>query len=234
MNIKAYILLMLSSTACAFNTDKPLKIAVVDSGLDITDTRLSEQLCPTGHKDFTGYGLVDSVGHGTFVTGLIEKYAGSGNYCLVIYKYYSPLVEPKTNLENEILAFKEAIKNGVNVINFSSGGPHFDKEEYTVIRNNPNVLFVVAAGNDGQNIDFEENSYYPASYFLKNEFVIGNITLDNQRAPTSNWSSRITEVEVGEDVCSTAPDHKIDCGSGTSYSTAIRTGKIIRSILNAK
>lgn len=250
-------LLFLCSACFAGETLKktvPLKIAVVDSGLDITDSRLKGHLCQSGHKDFTGNGLRDVVNHGTFVTGLIEKYAGNGNYCLLIYKYYSASESGEKNLNNEIASFKEAIKNGAKIINFSAGGLEYSRDEFLIIKNNPSITFVIAAGNEGKNLDVRGNEYYPASYFLPNEIIVKSISVTNKKPDAymwsyidkkslieetdlssfTNWSSKITESEIGEDIYSTLPNGKYGYLSGTSFSTAIRTGKIVRKMLDAK
>ena len=67
-----------------------LRIGIVDSGLNLSDTRLNGHLCSSGTIDFTGEGIADTDGHGTAMVGLIESNnAREGDYCLVIYKYYS-------------------------------------------------------------------------------------------------------------------------------------------------
>jgi hypothetical protein len=226
-----------------------LRIGVVDSGLDISDSRFRNHICATGHKDFSGEGLEDTNGHGTEMVGLIEQYAGDGDYCLVIYKYYSEKNPPKVNMEHEVDALIEAAKDGVKIVNLSSSGPKFIEKEYLAIRNNPKTTFVVAAGNDRLNLDIPGDEIYPGSYFLKNEVVVGNVTNmrketldsikekglqydDEFRVPSSNYSKKIKVVEIGDNV---RVDTVSGSGSvtGTSASCAIHTGKMIKEILNA-
>jgi subtilisin family serine protease len=211
---------------------KTLKVAVVDTGLDLNDPRLKKHLCRIGHADFTGEGIEDTHGHGTNMVGLIEKYAGLGNYCLVIYKYYSKNLPDLVNIKNEIKAFKKAVANKVRVVNFSSSGTAFDEEELGIIKNNPKVTFVVAAGNNGVDIDLIQNASYPAGYFLPNEIVVGSTNQEGKRSTTSNYSRNIIVYEMGENVYTTSLDGYTRI-SGTSESTAIHTGKLIRNILDA-
>ena len=222
-------LLLLTSLAQAAT----LKVAVVDSGLDVTDPRFSKHLCPTGNKDFTGEGLTDINGHGTAMTGLIEKYAKDGDYCLVIYKYYSEAVPTSVNLAREVEALEYAGNNGVEIVNLSSDGPGFNEKEYLAIKTNPDVTFVVAAGNDGLNMDLPGDQTYPACYSLKNEKVIGNVDENGKRVSSSNYGKAVTAVEMGDHVIAPAI-HGYGVITGTSVSTAIYTGKLIRDILNAK
>ena len=208
-----------------------LKIAVVDSGLNFNDLRFNKHLCQTGSKDFTGEGLSDTNGHGTAIVSLIEEYAGDSDYCIVILKYYSVTSPGQVNLMHEIEALTEATLIGANIVNLSGGGPDFNEEEYLVLKNNPNTTFVVAAGNDGLNIDVPGNEYFPASYRLKNQIVVGNVDEKNKKAPSSNYGTTGTAVEIGEDILAA---RIIGYGiiGGTSISTAIHTGKLIKERSN--
>jgi len=164
------------------------------------------------------------------MAGLIENNAGEGNYCLVVYKYYSNKSTGWVNLEHEIYAFKQAAKDKVKIVNLSGNGPFFDDEEYTAIRDNPRTMFVVAAGNEGRNLDLFPT--YPANYGLNNEFVVGSVSPNNEISDFSSYGSKITLFEMGENVNVMTPKG-YDIMSGTSVSTAIFTGKLIRNILSA-
>lgn len=224
--------------ADAINCGKRLKIAVVDSGLDLTDPRFVDHLCETGHVNFVRNETIDDInGHGTFVTGLIQKYAGDANYCLMIYKYYSEHLNGGELMKAEVMAFNQAIKDGADIINLSGGGPSFNEDEYLAIKNHPKTIFIVAAGNNGKNIDDSRYKFYPASYFLKNEIVVGNINANGSRAASSNWSKKIRAKQVGVDVISSVPcyyeEDSIYCNkymTGTSMSAAIETGKFVDKV----
>ena len=143
---------------------KTLRVAIVDTGLSLTDSRFRGHICPTGHKNFVNdESLADVNGHGTFIAGLIKQYAGDGDYCLLIYKYYEDSATPLVNLDREIQSLQEAVDNGADIVNFSGGGPGFNEKEYLIIKNNPKVTFVVAAGNNHHDLDLPWNKYYPAS-----------------------------------------------------------------------
>ena len=212
---------------------KMLHVAVIDTGLDLNDSRLKDKLCKTGHKDFTGEGLVDLNGHGTHIVGLIERYAESANYCLVIYKYFATGSNAKYNAKHEVDAIAEAVKNHVDVVNISSGGPEFIKREYDLIRFHPRTTFVVAAGNKGHDLDRDCN-YYPACYLLDNEKIVGNITETGEMVPSSNYGRMLSATEIGDNVLSTAPNGEMKHITGTSQATAIATGKLIKEMLDAK
>lgn len=229
MKLTVPLLILLSTLAQA----KTLRIGVVDSGLDLNDTRLNRHLCKTGHKDFTGEGLADTDGHGTAMVGLIEQNAKEGDYCLLIYKYYSPTAPMTSNLDHEIEALEYAGNQGIEIVNLSSSGTGFNEKEYLAIKTNPDLTFVVAAGNDGLNLDIPGDQIYPACYGLKNELVVGNVDKNHDRVPSSNYGKVVNMVEMGDHVV-VPTVHSYGLVTGTSASTAIVTGKLIRQLLDAK
>jgi thermitase len=227
-------LLLLSTISLAKDRHEIIKVGIVDTGLDLNDPRFVPYLCDGGHRDFTGHGLDDYESHGTHVAGLIKLYAGEGNYCLLIYKFFHSLeTTGKDALMNEISAFREAIVNGATVINFSGGGGEYNENECDIIRNNPGVTFVVAAGNESKNIETKEGQFFPASCFEKNEHIVGNTDIFGLAVSSSNWANRKIDWEIGQDQVSTLPHGKMGTKSGTSMSAAIKTGKLIRKMLNA-
>ena len=208
--------------------NKQIKVAVIDTGLDLTDPRFTDHLCKTGHYNFVnGESINDVNGHGTFVAGLIEKYAGNTNYCMVIYKYYNSQSSGIINMNREVQALQLAVKNKVRIVNFSGGGPSFSEQESLLIRFNPKTTFVVAAGNEGENLDLPGNTFYPASLFYSNEEIVGSIDSNGEKAHTSNYGHMIKNKEIGEKVVSYLPNDKTGTMSGTSFSTAIFTGKLV-------
>lgn len=227
-----YAILILTLLTSLANADT-LRVAVVDTGLNLNDSRFAGHLCIDNHKDFTGTGIIDSNGHGTMVAGLIEKYAGKGDYCLLIYKYYQSTVPGIVNMKHEVEAFLEAIADGAKIINLSGGGEDFNEDESLLIKLHPEITFVVAAGNSGKNLDLPGNVYYPASYYYNNIVVVESVNEKGEKSSFSNYGKKVEYKELGEDVTSYDINGS-GTGSGTSFACAIHTGKLIRKMLNAK
>lgn len=233
------LLFMAPSMVIAATTHhcRAIRIAVIDSGLDLSDKRFEGHICPNPGKSFVkdpkltdAENLLDKNGHGTLVTSIIQQYAGDTKFCFSFYKYYSDTLPGIVNLHNEIKAIKQAIADGADIINISGGGPEFDEDESLAIKNNPDTLFVVAAGNDNQDLDKPENKFYPASYGFKNEIVVGALTADKKRLPQSNYGKNIVFKELGENVPGYLPDNKVGTMTGTSMATAIYTGKFVADV----
>lgn len=219
------LLLLLSLTAFAESTTK---VAIIDSGLDLTDVRFSEVLCKKGHKDFTGTGLEDNHGHGTHIAGIIKHHTNNKNFCLMILKYIDNDSSRRT-IDREVQAIDHAIKNGATIINISGGGYTFSEDEYLIVQANPKVKFVVAAGNDALNIDKSFQHFYPAflSLTLRNVISVGNGLNQEIHSDTSNYGTTVKAWEYGVDVVSTLPDYAYGLMSGTSQSTALHTARIL-------
>jgi subtilisin family serine protease len=201
-------------------------VAVLDSGLNLQDERFKSLLCKSGHRDFSGYGISDYNGHGTHVTGLIKRYAGERGYCLVIVKYYQNENE-KDSYEK---AFKYSIALNADIVNMSLSGEDYIKAEYNGIKNHPKTKFIVAAGNDGVNIDGLKR--YPASYNLPNMFVVGNLLINGYPNDHSNYGNTVKYWEEGTDVWSDSIDGNIIKKSGSSMATAVKTGKVVKGLVN--
>jgi subtilisin family serine protease len=203
-----------------------LRIAVVDTGLDLNDPRFKQVLCKDGHADFSGEGIKDLYGHGTHVAGLIKEYAGNSDYCMIIIKYF------KNKDESYLLrALLHAAWLRVDLVNISGGGTTYDEIEHRFFQTTQHIKFIVAAGNS--NKDIGKTLFYPASYGYKNITVVGALDADGTKADYSNYGKYVTHWEIGTNITSTCPNNSYCIMSGTSMSCAIVSGKIIKEMQNA-
>lgn len=205
-----------------------VRVVVIDTGLDVNDVRFKDKIC--GYRDLTGEGIEDKHGHGTHIAGLIKQYAKDANYCLYIIKFYSERAENFSNTNRMAEAIRDAASSGAKIVNISGGGGSFSEVEYLAIKTHPKVTFIVAAGNDGHNLDNTNHKYYPASYELKNIISVGALGTNGTKLPISNYGKIITTWEIGENVLSTLPNGENGVFSGTSMATAIHTGKVIHEL----
>lgn len=215
------ILSVLVVAFLSLSAQAQLKIAIIDSGLDLSDTKLTSHICTDGYKDFTSSSVNDTFGHGTKIATLIEQYASKADYCIYILKYWKKDLTNEQHMKNSNAAFKYAFDVlKVDVINFSSNGEKFDETEFNLIKSHHKVKVFVSSGNDGLNLD--TNKSYPASYGLSNIVVVGSVDENGSKSYFSNYGKVVTQWEKGNNV-----SYKGKTIRGTSFSTAIATGKYI-------
>ncbi len=162
--------------------------------------------------------ITDQHGHGTHVTGIIQKH--SPNARLMILKYYQPN-SPQKNLDNTTLAIRYAVKMGAHIINYSGGGQSPDQKEFLALKEAEakGILVIAASGNEGYNNDLQ--GFYPASYKLKNIVSVGSTDGRGQLLSSSNYGERSVDIAAeGENIISNLPG----AGSGLGSRKGIMTG----------
>lgn len=213
--------------------EKTTVVAIIDTGFNYPTVSEGVKLCKYGHRNFTELpdsrkieGLkaevpVDNHGHGTNIAGLIQKYAGNANFCMVILKYYDPKVIDSNNMKNTIKAIQYATAIGANYINYSGGGTDFSPEERNAVKKflDKGGKFVAAAGNERS--DLKKRGYYPAMDDTR-VIRVGSRKPSGEIESYSNYGEPITRWEYGTDAVGFGVTM-----SGTSQAAAIATGKII-------
>jgi subtilisin family serine protease len=208
-------LILTALLSCIAHAD-PIRVAVIDTGLDMTwavkkdDTRLKDHMdqsapvggtvpikvCEDGLYDFvngSGDGKVpaekmkDDHGHGTHIAGLIAKFAAGQDYCIVVMKYYDSKGNDMNNLVNTVKAFETAVKLKVDVINYSGGGIAPSIEERTQVLAALDAGIIVVAAAGNERSDINTHRYYPAAYDPR-IVVVGSVDRQGKDLPTSNTS----------------------------------------------
>ncbi len=232
-------------TSCA-------KVAVVDTGVDTDHPDLVQNLYkskdkPSNGKDDDKNGYVDDTyglnvikgkgsaeddnGHGTHVTGIV---AGRANDAVGVSGIcWSAKVMPvkfmssrgKGSTSDAIAAIQYAVKQGFKIVNCSFGSSSKSSALKDVVdyAQDHKVLLVVAAGNDGENID--KHPEYPAAYGESNILTVAATTDDDQLASFSNFGSTAVDVAApGDNVLSTYLGGGYRNLSGTSMAAPYAAG----------
>lgn len=113
-----------------------------------------------------------------------------------------------------IQAIRYAEDNGAKICNLSLGTDQDDRALYQAMAAS-NMLFVVAAGNDGADTDTSPS--YPASYSLDNIISVANLNYDGTLHSSSNYGAASVDLAApGSYILSTTPGNTYSYMTGTS------------------
>lgn len=232
-------------TSCA-------KVAIVDTGVDTDHPDLVANLYkskdkPNNNKDDDHNGYVDDTyglnvikgkgsaednnGHGTHVSGIVAGRAndavGVSGICwsskLLPVKFMD--AQGKGSTSDAIAAIQYAVKQGFKIVNCSFGSSSKSSALKDVIdyAQDHKVLMVVAAGNNGENID--KKPEYPAAYGNSNILTVAATTDTDTLASFSNFGSKAVDVAApGDTVLSTYLGGGYKNLSGTSMASPYAAG----------
>lgn len=181
---------------------------------------------------------IDQNGHGMHILSLVENtsYSASVGTLKHVSHHIVRMLnsDSKGNLANLIYAVEESIVNGAQIINLSLGFMSASPENGFLTRmfdivKDQNVLTVVAAGNEGINVDVVKE-YMPASFNNSNIVTVASIDCRYNLSDFSNYGYQTVDIAApGEDRSGYDHQGSIVLKSGTSQATAIVSG--VASIL---
>ena len=228
------------------------KVAILDTGIDTDHPDLAPNVYksddkPNNGKDDDKNGYVDDTygwnvikgkgsgeddnGHGSHVSGIVAGRGnndnGSSGICwsakLVAVKFMNS--KGKGSTSDAIDGIDYAVKNGAKIVNCSFGSSSKSSALHDAVdyAQDHNVLLVVAAGNDGENID--KHPIYPASYTDSNILTVAASTSTDTLASFSNFGSTAVDVAApGDSIFSTYLNGGYRYLSGTSMAAPYVSG----------
>jgi subtilisin family serine protease len=157
----------------------------------------------------------DEQGHGTHVAGTIgargnNDTAGGGTTDVAGVAWNVKLM-PLRVLDEEgvgsnadlISAVNYANFNGAQIANMSLGGRWPNQVMFDAMAAAPGVTFVVAAGNDGADLEFADQ--YPCEYDLPNIVCVANTDQNDELARFSNYGALSVDIAApGTNILSTS------------------------------
>lgn len=212
-----------------------INIAIIDSGCDIEHENLKDNIVLV--RNFTDEDkknpdiVIDRVGHGTHVAGIIAA-NGNNNAFIGVAPWANLYILKAIDSSGSgkvswvINAINYAVEKKVDIISMSLGMSKEDPKLEKAIKNavNNNILVVCAAGNEGDgNADVFEYSY-PAAY--PDVISVGAVDKKGVPASFSNANLVVDLVAPGVDIVSAYPNNQFASLSGTSMAAPHVSGSL--------
>ncbi|MDW8343729.1 MAG: S8 family serine peptidase [Verrucomicrobiae bacterium] len=220
-------------------------VGVLDTGIDYTHPDLAANLwtnpcvnCPVngivytndvhGINAITGTGnVLDDHYHGTHVAGTIGAVGNNGigvvgvawRVKLMALKFLDSNGTGSTSDAIECLNY--AVAKGAKVINNSWGGGGYSQALADAIgaARAAGVIFVAAAGNDGENMD--DIPTYPASYTNDNVVAVAATGRNDRQTTFSNYGyNSVALLAPGLEIWSTFPTYTTTAMATNNYPTS--------------
>ena len=203
-------------------------VAVVDTGVNYLLPEIGTRLARDKNGEILGYDYFDldrrpfdvapdsdpfyPEHHGTLVASLLLAEAPVAR--LVPYRL------PRGHMTRMAMLIEHAARRGVRVINLSLASQNRDEwlPFREAARTNPEMLFVVAAGNWGR--DLAQQPAYPAALGLENAIVVTAAKPSGELAAGVNFGPRVDIMAPGEEILALNFDGVRRKVSGSSYATA--------------
>jgi Subtilase family len=206
-----------------------LAVAIVDTGVNYLLPEINRRLARDGSGMLLGYDFWDLDGrpfdvhprrsaffpdhHGTMIASIVLSEAPVAR--LLPYRYPRPDMSRLGDL------VEHAASHGARIVNLSLTS--FRREEWAAFEEaaarHPEILFMVAAGNDDRDIDLRP--VYPAALALDNLITVTAARADGHLAGGVNWGVRTVDLMVeAEAMLALGFDGRRAPVSGSSYATA--------------
>ena len=166
--------------------------------------------------------------HGTHAAGIIAASHYNGGIKGIANDSHVKIMplkvlDSKENgyMSSVIEAINYAKINGAKICNISLGTYSYDSTIDYAIKNNPDMLFVVSAGNGMNFIGYslDERDVYPAKLEYPNVITVSNISFNGERYESANYGSYVDIFAPGTFILSTVPGNSFAYLTGTSMSS---------------
>lgn len=237
----------------AQSTGKGVRVAVIDTGVDVKNPQLTRAVDASRGKNFlppknakgetidrgNDQGTTDTVGHGTRVAGIIAARPAKGTGFVGLAPGATIIPVKQNDAEGDgtaltlATAIQYAVQAGADVINISQDTanaiePDVKLKQAVDYALGRQVVVVASAGNDGLGGNVKVT--YPASY--DGVLAVAASDRNNERAPFSQSGEFVGVAAPGVDMISTVPGGGHCSDDGTSFSAPYVSA--VAALLKAK
>lgn len=210
----------------AHKLGRGVKIAVIDSGIDLNHPAFAGRLAPASEwKDFIDNDNVpqevaggNGYGHGTGVADVILQVAPNAT----ILPIRVLEADGTGDLDDVVSAIDWAIQKGAKVINMSLGSDLDQKSMQAMLKliASHDMIAVASAGNNGM-----KSIQYPARHGAE-VIGVGSVDIDDVKSTFSAYGKDLDIMAPGEFVYTAYPNNQIAYWNGTSFAAPMVTGSI--------
>lgn len=187
-------------------------------------------LYPNGNNTYYNANSGTEDSHGTHCAGTIAAannnkgivgIGGTAGVKIMTVKVLGGIGDNETgSSETCAKGYQYAIDNGASILSISLGGEDMSNVEAQAIANNPDTLFVCAAGNESVNNDITPS--YPANFPYNNIISVANMDSTGVLDWTSNYGRTSVDIAApGEYILSTSTQDTPDSENQNTYRRAI-------------
>ena len=217
----------------AKNLGYNVKVAVIDTGIDLAHPALAEALAPAAEwKDFVdndnlpreeGNLSADGYGHGTNVAGIIRQVAPRAT--ILPIRVLRP--DGSGDVAHLTAAIQWATDQGADIINLSLGSDEKIKavEEAIKWANKQGVFVVASSGNTGnKEVTFPASKANGKAGRLRTS--VTSITLAGAKSDFATYGKEVELAAPGERVFGPAPELSLAAWTGTSQAAPMASGAL--------
>jgi thermitase len=221
----------------ATNLGNGVKVAVIDTGIDLRHPAFAGAILETEMWDFVGNDAtpqdegtlgIGAYGHGTNVAGIVLQIAPRAKIL--------PLrvlgADGSGDVTRVAAAINYAVSKGVQIINLSLGSDNKSSSVQKAINAaaEQGVMVIASSGNTG-----DQQVTYPASIAYEDKksgpFIlsVGSVNASDIKSIFSTYGTEKKPLEIvapGETVYAPAPDNRMAAWSGTSMAAPMMSGAL--------
>ena len=213
----------------AKNLGAGIKVAVIDSGIDLQHPAFTNALVPASDMwDYVGndatpqeegvLGTDAAFGHGTSVAGIVLQIAPKAK--ILPLRVLRP--DGSGDVLNVAAAINRAMQAGANIINLSLGSDTNSQAVNDAIHAATlrGIFVISSSGNtNNQNVTFPANqANLDATLGGQFSLSVGSVDANDNKSAFSTFGATLEVSAPGEQVFSPVPSNKLGAWSGTSMS----------------